>query len=108
MHARRHFFRLPSPERRQATITAPIYSRLSFRDSQPDPRPTTIEFRRPEPAGGRHLVGGVNETVVIEMFKVYYKDFIDQLHIVSDDNDNEINRRYKYSKNTVILVGKSA
>ena len=73
----RYFFRLPSPKRRQATITTSIYSRLSFRDSQPDPRPTTIEFRRPEPAGGCYLVGGVNETVVIEMFKVYYKNFRD-------------------------------
>ena len=75
-----------------------MFSRLSFRNSRPGPRPVAIEVRCPERAEGRHIVGGVNEAAVVEMFKGYRKDFREMLYIIRDDNNNEINRRCAYTR----------
>ena len=33
------------------------------------------------------MVRGVNEAAVVEMFKGYYKDFRELLHIIEDNNN---------------------
>jgi hypothetical protein len=63
----RHFIRSPSPERRQATIRG----LLSLFPPRPGPCPRTVEQRRQEPIGSRHIVGGPNKIMVIEMFRSY-------------------------------------
>jgi hypothetical protein len=42
-------------------------------------------------------VGGVNEAVVVEMFKAYRQDFRNQVGVQVDDDD-EINRRCAYTR----------
>ena len=98
MPARRHFFRSPSPiERRQAMITASIHTHLSFCTPRPGPHPIPIKERQQEPAGSWHMVSGVNEAVVLEMFQSYRRNFRLELNIIGDNND-EINRQCIYTR----------
>lgn len=102
----RHFIRSPSPDhRQQATITASLYTRtrLGFQvpRPRPGPRPLALAERRiarGEPAGTRHMVGGVNEAIVLEMFRSYRSDFRKQLGIDGDDNNTAANRRCAYTR----------
>ena len=100
MPYQRFFFCPSSPVecRQQATITASIHTRLGIRPRpRPGPRPQTIEQHRQEPAGSRHMVGGVNEAAVLEMFQSYRYNFRTELNIIGEDND-EINRRCAYTR----------
>ena len=94
MPSRRHFFRSPSPELRQATIGG----LLSIFPPRPGPRPEPIEQRRQEPAGSRHLIGGVNEMVVIGMFRSYQHEYLEHNSNIVGDNENQIYRRCSYTR----------
>ena len=90
----RHFIRSPSPERRQATMRG----LLSLLPPRPGPRSRAIEQRRQEPTGSRHMVGGPNEIMVIEMFQSYQHQFLlDHLNII-EDNDDTVYRRCSYPR----------
>jgi hypothetical protein len=100
----RHFVRSPSPKRRQqATITTSLYirTRLGFQVPRPGPRPLALVERRitqGEPAGTRHMVGGVNKAMVLEMFRSYRSDFRKQLDVNRDDDNTVANRRCAYTR----------
>ena len=99
MPARRHFFRSPSPELRQATIATSIHTRLSVQPTRPGPRPKPLEQRSQfESAAGRRLMGGPNDIAVTEMFRSYQHQFrLENLGIIGDD-DNEVYRRCSYTR----------
>jgi len=66
----RHYVRSPSPQLRQATITASVRTQLSFRPYRPGPSPRPIEQRR-ETIGSRQMVSRVNKQIVVEFFITY-------------------------------------
>jgi hypothetical protein len=95
MPARRHFFRSPSPiDQRQGTI----YNRLSWQLPRPGPRPLPAEERRQEPTGTRNMVGGVNEAVVLEMFRAFRSQYREDLDLIGDDDNLELHRRCAYTR----------
>ena len=91
----RYFFRSPSPERsRQPTLGG----LLSVFPPRPSPRPAPIEQRRQEPAGSRHIVGGVNEIRAVEMFRSFQHQFSLDNPLILGDDDNEVFRRCSYTR----------
>jgi hypothetical protein len=96
MPLRRHFFRSPSPELRQPTLGG-LLSVFPPR-TRPGPRPAPIEQRRQEPAGSRHMMGGVNETIVVGMFRSYQHQYRLDNPLILGDDDNEIFRRCNYTR----------
>jgi hypothetical protein len=96
MPSRRHFFRSPSPELRQP-ILGGLLSVFPPR-TRPGPRPALIEQRRQEPAGLRHMIGGPNEVMVVEMFRSFQYQFRSNNPLILGDDDNEVFRRCSYTR----------
>lgn len=44
------------------------------------------------------MVGGVNEATVVEMFQLYRKQYREDQHLIGDDDDRDIHRRYAYTR----------
>jgi hypothetical protein len=93
MPLRQHFFWSPSSE-----LTQPILSDLlAVFPPQPSPCPQPIKQHWQEPAGSKHIVGGVNKVIVLEMFRSFRINFAQELNIIKDNKD-QINKRYTYTR----------
>lgn len=101
MPARRHFFRSSSPELpilQQTTIAISTHTRLSIRPTRPGPHPVPLD-QRPhfEPAGGRRMIGGINDITVTEIFRSYQHEFRTENPNVIGDDDHKTFRRCSYT-----------